>query len=514
MKKLPLFAFIIFLSSACFADQRNHTDSWKNYYGLAWSGSGTESARYAKQMKYDYISLNQNKAPSYYNTDNTYSGLKFYTPDPHVNVVNYHFGYDSTIDTGGAYSQSQIDWYNQNMAWKGTSTFPNNLATGWWSSASVFRPMWDFQQQRVIDLVVDGIVSMVKAYDNPSIPFVFGGYTYDAPGGLGGDYNYWDGDSNVRVTIAYWTGTTSTLLHDDITHEYSTYSDGMAVFFKELQRKTKREFAYTKWIIHPWRLYNSTSPGHSVYDEWIYQVKGRTDKDELTPDMLIQETMNTGYETYYVDDSNIFSSGMAITKSMVGTHNNKKVSDYLNRLVASKSAINGAWNNWFGSFGGGEGGENMPSFNYKVEQVYPRLKLSRCIQNWCNLAGVGTPSTSWDGNTFMATHTTLSGNAPFAFIGTYTMYATHWQNPYDKFVVKMGTNTELYEPVVIGDGFMVKEIYSTNDWFEPVANVKDTQWTKTGNSWQINAGIVTGDLTDVGVGYIFKVYPNGGYSLN
>ncbi|MBE7445007.1 MAG: hypothetical protein HS132_07070 [Planctomycetia bacterium] len=54
--------------------------------------------------------------------------------------------------------------------------------------------------------------------------------------------------------------------------------------YKKLRARLTGEFTNPKWIVQPTALYSE-----SGNDEWIYQIKDRADKDELTPDLLSQE---------------------------------------------------------------------------------------------------------------------------------------------------------------------------------------------------------------------------------
>lgn len=67
--------------------------------------------------------------------------------------------------------------------------------------------------------------------------------------------------------------------------------------------------------------------------------------------------------------------------------------DSINRVHAAKAAINKAWFNWFGRFGGtGE----MPSYKSIVD-VPARLKLIRVLANWENINNTAESERKWDG---------------------------------------------------------------------------------------------------------------------
>ena len=88
------------------------------------------------------------------------------------------------------------------MAWKSTDTFPRQHGYGLVerSTERYFRPIWDWQQQRVIDFVVDGIMDMIHAYENKSLGFIYAGYMLDVAQ-LTGDFCYWNGSGNVLSPV-------------------------------------------------------------------------------------------------------------------------------------------------------------------------------------------------------------------------------------------------------------------------------------------------------------------------
>jgi len=402
------YFFILIILTLCFSSPAfadSHKDSWKNFYGIAWKGTAEESIKYARQMGYDYVMI-LSKPVDYKNIPQRL-GLKFYICDPE-NWQGLFEGNNRVIDTRKTYAQAEIDFFNRNMVWKSNKPFPDNLATGWFPGAESgirtaiaerFVVSWDLQQQRVIDEIIEKIIAGIKTYDEPEIPFTFAGIMYDTAD-LRGTFWIMKNDGHVApVLISYWTNSDSGLLHAGITHEYAAYADGKAAFFKKLKLRLKQEFGdrEIKWIIEPTQVYSEKS-----LSDWVYTVKGRPDKEELTPDMFFQE----GSGTDFVDNEKIFNSGMRVTKSMMGITQPNDVGEYENRLYAAKAGINGAWYNWFGRFGGSG---NMPVFN-TVADVYPRLKLIRCIPNWDNLNDVPLKERSWNGEIYQSPKSYISAD--------------------------------------------------------------------------------------------------------
>ncbi|OOP57492.1 MAG: hypothetical protein AYP45_03110 [Candidatus Brocadia carolinensis] len=376
-------------------------NNWKNFYGVGWKGTPADNIKYANQMGHKYIAIQQ-----YYNKNNYVgnakcAGLKFYVLDPHFWAIDA-LGFYSVIDTKKFYTQSEKDFYNKNMAWKSNDSFPNNMATGWFYKDSIgnptkFNAMWDLQQQAVIDMLVEKIIEIFHSYEDTSLPFTFAGYILDKTE-LTGDFQYWNNGANKQATLAYWTGSDSSVMHSGITHNYSTYTEAMVAYLKKLNTRMKQEFPNAKWILGPWSLYYERNN-----DEWVNQIKNRYDKDQLTPDMLTQEAPGTSF----VDDGMIFNSGVNITKDMVGISQIQKNEEYENRLYAAKAGINGAWYNWLSRFG------NSPNFD-SITLVYPRLKLVRCIPNWDNLNSIPLASRSWDGSVYRSTKSYISSDVMYS----------------------------------------------------------------------------------------------------
>ena len=74
---------------------------------------------------------------------------------------------------------------------------------------------------------------------------------------------------NTYVNLAYWTGADSSLIHDSITHEYATFTEANAAFYKQLNTALKQVWPNSKWIIEPWTIYSTYWDMH----DWVYQIK-------------------------------------------------------------------------------------------------------------------------------------------------------------------------------------------------------------------------------------------------
>ena len=455
-------------------------NGWKNFFAVAWHNAPQDHIKYAKQMGYDYIGINNLAAPSGYSWITERAGLKFYLVNPYWNKQYLFQGYNSTLPLTRSYTTAEKDFYEKYMVWKSSEAFPNNLATGWFDGAGD-RPyaMLDYQQQAVIDYAVEKIILAAKSFEDTSIGFTFAGVMFDVPR-LKGDFHIWKDGANSWVNISYWTGSDSSLLHSGITHEYATYQDGLAAFYKQLKTRMKQAFPNSKLIHEPARLYRDDWD-----DEWIKQIKDRADKNELTPDMLFQEFGGTEF----VDDARNFNSGINITKDMVGsTQPLNNSSEYGNRLIAAKAGINGAWYNWFGRMG------KLGIDKDTIENVAPRLKLIRVLPNWDNLSNVPLSSRSWDASIYQS---------PRSYADANVIYSRHWKT--GKLFAVFNTHNGV---IKLNSGETVQSIFRVDSYFKETTDGSG-DITISGNEIRLKSSVaIPTDAktnTAAGVGYILTL---------
>lgn len=501
MKKI-LFLITLLIFALCKPALAN--DSWKNYFGISWRGTAADNIKYAKQMGYDYLAIKINEPANSYTGNQNCANLKYYIIDPHAwtDVLSGHL---RAIDKNGTYTQSEKNWYEQRMAWKTNTAWPNNLATGYFNSgtSSSFNSVWDFQQQAVIDEVVEKEITLFHNYEDAGLPFTFAGHITDVTVFTGELFNWPVGSSSQsQYTMAQWTGTDSCILHGTITHEYTSYTEGMVAYYKQLNTRMQQDFPAAKWIVDPARIYD---PQNTIFDwhvdEYVYQIKDRADKNQLTPAMLTQEDAGDALETGFVDNASIFNSGVNITKSMVGISQSSIVDEYKNRLYAAKAGINGAWYNWFGRFGGAN---TMPDFS-AVTAVYPRLKLIRCIPNWDNLNNIGTSSRSWDGTT--GVYVATVGNGTWSFMGSWTMYSRNWKRPTEMVICVQGTSSAQLGTVTVRSGESVSKIWLCDE-FGSRSTEASSDWIRSGQQiYYPTVNMLVGSQTDTGKMYIFDILP-------
>ncbi|KAB2834092.1 MAG: hypothetical protein F9K48_07000, partial [Candidatus Brocadia sp.] len=486
-----LIAQFLFINPIKSTSIASADDRWKNYYGIAWDDTSTKHIKYAKQMGYDYIAIKNGATISSYKNDSNIAGLKFFFIDPitYIPVLENHKRWVSTTQS---YTQVEKDWYERNMVWKSNDPFPRNLASGYFQGTSTsYNVEWDWQQQRVIDEVVERVIALVHSYEDTTLPFTFAGILIDVPS-LRGEFNYWDSVTNTAkyTGLSYWTGSDSGLLHGTITHEYATYREGKAAYLKKLASRMKQEFPNAKWVVQPWRMYSTTS-----IDEWVCGIKDRADKDDLTPDMLSQENSNTEF----VDNASNFNSGVNITKDRVENTQHTDVTEYQNRLIAAKAGINGAWYNWFGSF---MAAGAFPDFQ-SITEVYPRLRLIRAIPNWDNLNNIPLANRSWDGSIYQSTK---NGNLQ-SYISSDVMFSRHWKN--GKIFAVFNTINGV---IKLNAGETVTSMQNTDGYFVESGDAS-ADFNITGNEIRLKSSVTidvdSSNSQIKGKGYIFTLKSSG-----
>ena len=155
-----LFTQLFFISQQVKASDQGY----RNYYGMVGDTKPAGDIKYARQMGYGYIAVNPSVSPKEYHRNTGCTGLKFYLVNPHF-YPQVLSGYERDIDITRPVSETAKEFYNQHMVWKSNDPFPQNLATGYHHAgdAEKISVVWDFQQQAVIDEVVEQIIRLIKS---------------------------------------------------------------------------------------------------------------------------------------------------------------------------------------------------------------------------------------------------------------------------------------------------------------------------------------------------------------
>jgi len=344
---------------------------YRNFFGICWHGNVNDNLAYAKQMGYGYViyRYGMEKDPL---SDNIY----FYLESPEYNT------YSRVVDTLKTYTATNINFYESYCALKNNGNFPGDLATGWFTSSHSFSVELDYQQNKVIVWAVDNILANVKAITSVNPKFHFGGFAWDVPD-LSGDF--WpapQGNGSYQIGLSYWLGKDSSALKGSSVHDYLTYSDGKAEFYKTLFKATLEKYPNAKFINQP----------YTIYDSWIKKVKNRSDAKEIVSDMVIQENASTDF----FDDSRIFDTGLIDREHLGSTLIN--FDEQSNRLAAAKVALNKSWFNFFGNFGKSDDA----TIYQNVQDVPQRLLLISVLPNWENMNNTPITDRKWNGTTYQS----------------------------------------------------------------------------------------------------------------
>ncbi len=406
---------------------------YRNFYGISWRGSACENIDYAKSMGYDYVNYQYGMEDC---ANNSNIGFFLETPETKVYPNNI-----MKIDTLLSYLIGDRDEYNDFFLWKSSSSFPYNLATGWFDNSHKFKPLPDFQRQEIIDRVVDDVMDKIPDMENDGRNFYFAGFSWDVPS-LNGDLWSAPKDSGGRqVKISYWTGTESGIRHPGKSYQYSKYSDGQAAFRKKLLDEARERYGTVKTIIEP----------YMPYEGFVSEIESRSDRDEIKPDMICQE----GAETYnfdntlkFVKDERLFAEGLMSKSKMCST--TPKVYDHDSNLkIMGNAAINSAWFTWFGRFGGTG---NMPDYG-SIRDVPARLKLIRAMVGWDNLNGA--TSRTWNSSI-------LRYKSSISYADKYVIYSRHPKNNNLIYAVVLNKDSSY---IKLKQGEVVKAIYNTDGLF-------------------------------------------------
>lgn len=343
-----LFLVFVFTQSICFAPVVSGSDAWKNFFWVGADGTYSVNNRYAKSMGYDFVGYRSfGTTAQYYNDINT-QDMSMYESAPWSRAIRALTGLTNdtiTYTLWSGYSTAQKNWLLDNIGW-GTSTAAPYCFTGNEGNATSNKPIPDWQQQRVIDLLVTQMMiefeKMVYAPKNTK----FAGVIIDECD-LKGSFWKWDAAQGKQVSYALTdadrVGASTTLIHaistgGNITHEYATYSDGQAAFLKQLNTTMKATYPEAKLILEPYTIYNSTPN----VDEWIYTISQRADKLELVPDMLFQEND----ELAFTNNELNFSGSLGITRNKVGSTQCTNGEESFSRQVAIACGTSTSYYNW------------------------------------------------------------------------------------------------------------------------------------------------------------------------
>jgi hypothetical protein len=343
-----------------------------NFYGITWNGKTDDNLKFAKQMGYSYVMYQPGMEHNLLGRD-----FHFLLESPEQFALN-NLGIERFVHLDKTYSPEQISLYSNYCVLKDTaSSFPDNLATGWWERNS-FSVEPDWQQKKVRDCFTNTVMEYVQQIERKDKNFLFGGFAWDVPN-LTGDF--WKKGNSPSATLEQWTGKNSSLPGKGTTHDYATYGEGKAAFYISLREAQKHKYPdrLLSTIYEPFGPYGYLKEVEKL--DFVLQKK-------LLQDVLFTQECGTGnYQgitgTEFVDDPRLFASGL-LSKDRTGSSTPDNHTLVTNLNIAQKAAINGAWFNWYGRFSGT--GDKIPLNN--IYEVPNWLQLIRVVANWDNLNGI------------------------------------------------------------------------------------------------------------------------------
>ena len=395
--KIFLAATILFAGILNDAAARTEALSPKDpldFYGISWRGDNQSNLQFAKQMGYDFVMYKRGME-----TNELASDLGFYLETPQSDV----FPVPRNLNPAKTHPVKERELYEKYFAKKSDQPFPTNMATGWFSSATVFCVEPDHQKQDVNDYFVSRIIQNARSLERKNRNFFFAGYAWDVPN-LTGDF--WDkkqkqggqAGGGRQITLAFWTGSDSAYKPEGATFQYPTYTDGKAAFYRQLFTQTRAQFPEAKFIVEPYK----------IWENWLALVKNRPDAKDFMPDLILQESGGNEKTkgTEFATDARIFNSGLIKGRGTVGSTTPNCFGEKENREIAAQAAVNGSVFGWFGRFGGTG---NMPDYK-NISEVPARLQLIRRVAAWENRNGIPLDKRFWDGNVYTSPTSHISEN--------------------------------------------------------------------------------------------------------
>jgi hypothetical protein len=422
-------------------------DEFKFFYGVNWNGNACDNLALAKNLGYQYV-MYQSGMRNCYNAEN----MKFYLESPDV------IGFDGIVD--GSNTQNELNLLHDYYSWANESS----LATGWYFTPDRYRALVDFQQQRAIDRLVNQTISSIANYENLARNFTFAGYAWDVPQ-LEGDFwsGYQDIPSHVlclievcdghQVTIRYFTGSDSTYLLPGITHEYSSYKDGKAAYFKKLLAETKARGYETRFIVEPYTPWN----------DWFRDSYYRSDYSEFKPDLIAIE----GSSTYSGTVNSLNQSLQRVSAGELSSTQPNIYGHFENLQILGWIATHGSWQGNYGRWGGTG---DVPSFS-DPRTVPARLKLLKAVAGWENINEISLSNRYFNSTAYYSSDSYIDGTL---------IAATHPRSSLIYVVVLSDDNSgvplnndyeaELLDGLMAQTGNLINGTFSNNRLYLPVGS--------------------------------------------
>lgn len=406
-------------------------NEWKSGFFVSWRGTQNENIRSAKALGYRYI----NETCEKYLSSKNYGpmpeakGMRFYLDNPEYSLkpeldylspaqlaslkaktfgalfrdypamniaIKEQWLIDLKTDNPAIYERVKATYEKWCLITDGVSQFPKNLALGWVFSDGTARIVLDWQQKKVIDLVIGNIVKLAHERENKDNDYLFTGITMDAA----------DKQNEFSRAPAYRLNYHKYTLDPALTgyqmpgtqHDYATFREGWSRFMIALRNQLTTEFADRKirFIIEPWKIWRDGYCGWWGY--WIDTIDGAPfltfeEKKQIAGDLVSQEgdcieefddqiIINKITKSGLISFDNLASSSPNLEDRYSDLANPSTHLNYLGKL-----ATKGLWFNSYGRFDSGA---------TTIKQRLPQLTLCRLVVNWQNLAKIPIKDRIWD----------------------------------------------------------------------------------------------------------------------
>jgi len=435
-------------------------DDFRHFYGIAWRGTPEGNLRYARQVGHEHVFYQPDMETSSFS-----KGMKFFIESPELNYVPF----TTELDLTKTYTQQEIDTFESFSCWKNDKPFPQNIATGWPRNDHQFTINLDFQQQKVIDYVVDLAMKKVSEIETNGDQFSFAGFAWDEANYHGEFWSHAHSRSGIQPSLQYVTDLLQKKIEEAIAHgsldnfndlspekvfatikkaivtgnnelleeliyhpivgpaiaqaiplfdskasfhipiSYWTGNDSCVLhdgITHEYDTFTKGVTAYYKKIMEEAKKINPQAKSiMEPYQLYLYWVSGLNAIENPT-DFAPDFLSQESRGTQFVDDKRIFEGGFFDT-SQVGISSPNTFTEEHNRVTAAKAAVNGSWYNWYGRFGGSIDNGGIPDYQ-SITEVPARLKLIRLVPGWDNLSNIPLTDRSWDGNVYKSPNSFIS----------------------------------------------------------------------------------------------------------
>ncbi|MGE4490554.1 MAG: carbohydrate binding domain-containing protein [Kiritimatiellales bacterium] len=433
---------------------------------VAWDRSPVEHTRLAKALGYNCFADGRLGISRQYAAD-----MNFYLNDPHKNVqpnmgfelteteltaarAAYPFTFSHWPELPRAIDESELSQmktdnpamferlkaaFERTKCWNNTTEpFPGNLAQlEKWAGTDRWEPCSDFQQEAVIDAEIASIVNYVKAREIPEINCLFEGISIDVIE-IWREFN-WNSDRKLpgsAETERYG------LLHDGITHEYSTLREGWYVFLGRLRDELETElgrriyYIFEPTPVSTWSepLLNCTYS--SMTPELFSKIKG---------DALVEEQVYFDYLT----DENLYLPGRWTPYTVGTTSGDLLTKDpYYPLQLKYMGEITVRGGNFF-SYGTFDRSTNAVSSHAN------QFKLIRALSTWEMMNRTLLKDRQWDNNRRIYL-------SPAVYADEHALAGLH---PKNKKLYAVLLDAEAVLPLAPGMG--ITGIQTANEFFEP-----------------------------------------------